>query len=426
MSTESPPKSPAYFKWWVCTLLLFASTINYMDRQALSQTSTRIADYFHLSDFDLGVLESAFNVAFAFGVIVVGWLVDRGNIRVIYPIIVLLWSLAGFATGFATSYVLLLICRFALGLFEAGNIPCGVLTVKRVLTPEERPLGNGMFQSGSAMGAIITPMVVMLCILIVERMGSTDPAIAWRLPFRVVGVVGIIWAAVWLLTVRSHHLRAANTTENSSADTYWRIFANRRFWVALIVVLSINSTWRTFGFWLPRLMKKEKGYSELETNGLSSAFFLAADVGSIVVGIVILRLARGGMRLSLARALCFAGCTGLTATSILTAFFPKGISLVIVLLLLGFGALGVFPIYYAISQEISVKHQGKTTATLSFLNAVYLAGLMALLGLLIDYYGSISHVLAAMGLFPLIGMAALVFLWKDPPRVEVEKRTSGP
>jgi ACS family hexuronate transporter-like MFS transporter len=246
-------------------------------------------------------------------------------------------------------------------------------------------------------------------------MGSTDPAFAWQLPFRVVGVVGIFWAAAWLLTVRSHHLRPVVTTEQSASDTYWAIFRNRRFWVALIVVLSINSTWRSVGFWLPKFLQQEKEYTERATAWLSSSFFLAADLGSIAVGAVILKLARGGMKLSRARAICFAGCTGLTATSLFTAIFPAGPSLVFVLLLLGFGALGVFPIYYAISQEISTRHQGKVTGTLSFLNAIYLAGYLPLQGRLIDLFGSFSAVLGLTGLFPIFGLVALAFFWKDAP-----------
>lgn len=410
MSTATAPPNPA--RWWICVLLLLASTLNYMDRQALSQTAVRVSDYFALDNSEFAQLESAFNIAFALGAIAVGWVVDRGNVRFIYPTIVVLWSAAGFAAGFAQQFWFLLVCRFALGLFEAGNIPCGVLTVKRVLQPEERALGNGMFQSGSALGAIITPMVVLLCLNIVERMESTDPAFAWQLPFRVVGAAGLIWAVVWMLTVKSHHVRPAEAAVQDPGDTYWAIFRNRRFWVALVVVVSINSAWRSFGFWLPKYLQQGKEYGERTTNWLSSGFFLAADLGSILVGLAVLRLARGGMRLSRARLLCYIGCAGLTASSVAMAMLPKGPALVAVLFVLGFGALGLFPIYYAISQEISARHQGRVTGTLSFLNAVYLAGYFSIQGDLIRDYG-FGPVLGAAGLIPLVGLIALAFWWDD-------------
>src|SRR5262249_10180222 len=148
-----------------------------------------------------------------------------------------------------------------------------------------------------------------------------DPARRWQLPFRVVGAVGLVWAALWLLTVKSHHLRPS---EGDVDDNYWAIFRNRRFWVAVAVVVSINSAWRSFGFWLPKYLQQEKGYDETEMAWLSSGFFLSADVGSNVVGAMVLLLARGGMNLSRARLLCYIGCAGLTATSLVVALLPKG------------------------------------------------------------------------------------------------------
>jgi ACS family hexuronate transporter-like MFS transporter len=408
---------PSYFKWWVCVLLLLASTLNYMDRQALSQTGLRIKSYFELSNFQFSNFESAFNIAFALGALSIGYLADRGNIRVIYPVIVILWSIAGFAAGFAESFVFLLICRFALGLFEAGNIPCGVLTVKRVLKPEERALGNGMFQSGTALGAIITPMVVLACVSFAERIASSDAGFAWQLPFRVIGAIGVVWAIAWLLTVKSHHLRAPASVDRRE-DTYWSIFRNRRFWVSLIVVLSINSAWRSFVYWLPTMLQEDKRYTEVEMSALATGFYVAADLGSIAAGAAVLGLFRGGMPLARARLLVYTGCAGLTTLTLLLAVLPRGVSLVTILFLLGFGALGVFPIYFALSQEISVRHQGKVTGTLSFLNAIYLAGYIGVQGFLSDVLGSIALVLCVTGLFPLIGLVALAVGWREAPKVE--------
>jgi MFS transporter, ACS family, aldohexuronate transporter len=412
MSTAAP--SPSRWKWWICVLLLLASALNYMDRQTLSQSAVPVSEHFKLNNEEFGLLDSAFNIAFAIGAISVGFLVDRVSVRWIYPAIVILWSAAGFAAGFAPSYEFLIVCRFALGLFEAGNVPCGVLTVKRVLKQEERALGNGMFQSGSALGAIVTPQVVLACAVVVERMGSSDPALVWQLPFRVVGAAGLVWAVLWLVTVRSHHLAPPVASQPDPGDTYWAIFRKRRFWVALVVVVSINSGWRSLGFWLPKYLQQEKDYDKTEMAWLSSGFFAAADVGSIAVGAVVWRLWRGGMSLSRARLLCYIGCAGLTALSLVLAVLPRGMSLVFVLLLVGFGALGLFPIYYAISQEISARHQGKVTGTLSFLNALYLAAYIFAQGWVADVSGSFAVPLGITGLIPLVGLVALALWWEDP------------
>ena len=112
------------WKWLVCGLLLLATMINYMDRLTLNLMASRIKVAFGLDNRDYAQLESAFGSAFALGAIVMGFLADRWNVRWLYPAAVLLWSLAGFATGLVDGFAALLICRFLLGLSEAGNWPC--------------------------------------------------------------------------------------------------------------------------------------------------------------------------------------------------------------------------------------------------------------------------------------------------------------
>ena len=118
---QQPPVSRTFWTWWVCGLLLCASTINYMDRQTLANVSKRITNEFELSEQQYGYLETAFGLAFATGATVFGLIADRVNVRWLYPIVLLLWSLMGFLTGFVETYLGLLLCRLFLGFFEAGH-----------------------------------------------------------------------------------------------------------------------------------------------------------------------------------------------------------------------------------------------------------------------------------------------------------------
>src|SRR5206468_3609121 len=137
-----------------------------------------------------------------------GSLADRVNVRWLFPACLLGWSLAGFSTGFAADLRGLLLCRFALGLFEAGNWPCALRTTQRIIRPDQRTLGNGILQSGAALGAILTPLIVALCYSdtflrwLAENFPPIAPALQetlttgtgrWRLPFFIIGAAGTAW-----------------------------------------------------------------------------------------------------------------------------------------------------------------------------------------------------------------------------------------
>ena len=422
----APPAGSAR-KWWICVLLLLATTVNYMDRQTLNQTAVRIARYFGLNNAQYGSLESGFNVAFGIGALVFGWVVDRGNVRWIYPAVVVAWSAVGFATGLVDSFALLLVCRFFLGLFEAGNWPCGILTIKRVLKPAERSLGGGMFQSGTALGAIITPLVVLACFrsadpnepirsataaVVGGAAYAADPPspLAWRLPFLMVGGIGLAWAALWLLTVRSRHVAAA-PGDAEAGGSYWDLWRDRKFRVLIVVVVCVNTTWRSFGFWLPKFLQEGRAYGETDMSLFSSLFYVAADAGSLAVGFGTIFLAGRGWRLHSARMLTFAVCSALTCLSVAAVLLPKGPALLVVLLFLAFGGLGLFPTYFALSQEVSSRHQGKVTGTLGAINAGVLAVVFALQGLVIDATGSYAWALGPAGLAPLVALAVVRKYW---------------
>ena len=167
MSSVSPTRSPNW-KWYVCGVLLLATMLNYMDRQTLANTITDISKELGLNNKQYGQLEFGFGMAFATGGILVGFLVDKISVRLMYPLVLIGWSSAGIATAYAQQigelllqagigdsaapgYTGLLVCRIALGLFEAGQWPCALVTSQRLLSAEDRPLGNSLLQSGAAL-----------------------------------------------------------------------------------------------------------------------------------------------------------------------------------------------------------------------------------------------------------------------------------
>lgn len=397
------------WKWCVCLLLLLATMINYMDRQTLSQMADRILTEFALGEKEYGRIESAFALAFALGALLMGWLADRVNVRRLYPLAVLAWSGAGFATGYANGFASLLLCRFLLGLAESGNWPCALRTTQAILPPAERTLGNSLLQSGASLGALLTPY---LALVLVGWTGS------WRPAFFAVGAAGLVWVFLWLSLVRSQDLAltrqplAPTPGANGSLPppAGRRVFL-RRYAVLVVVVVMINTSWHFFRAWLPLFLQRQHHYSEWAAGLFTSAYYLATDLGALSVGFVSLALVRKGMSVHASRMLVFLACCVLTALSVAASVLPAGPGLLALLLLIGFGALGLFPTYYSFSQELSVRHQGKVTGTLGCTCWLALAGVHELVGNLVQQTGSYRWGVALAGLAPLAGFVALLLFW---------------
>ena len=419
------------WRWGVCLLLMLATVINYMDRLALTQMAVRIKDYFQLDNFQYSLLESVFSISFAIGALTTGYLVDRVTVRWVYPLMVLGWSVAGVLTGFANGFWMLLGCRFALGLFEAANWPCGIRTTKAVLRPDERSLGNALFQSGTALGAVITPLVVLALLrsfdpgepqrhAIMSVTGGTYAAVTnapidtWKYPFRVIGSLGVIWIVLWFALVPAAMLRTAGGKESSTPDDVSRfrdIFWDRRFWVLVAVDIAINITWHGYRAWLPLYLQRERGYSEAEMNTFATLYYLVADIGSWTVGGLTLFLSRRGLGVHRSRVAVYTFCSFLTLLSVAVPFLPDGVALEGAMLAIAFGALGFFPTYFALSQDLSAKHQGKVTGTLGACAHFSLAAVYPVEGLIADATHSYAAVLAAVGVVPLLGLFCLIRWW---------------
>src|SRR5262249_589799 len=142
MPDPSHSARPPHWKWVVCVLLLLATMLNYMDRLTLNLLGVRIMGEFGLDERHYRHLDPPF--AFAVGAVVFGWMADRWNVRLLYPLALLAWSAAGFATGMVQGFVGLMLCRSLLGLAEAGNWPCALRTTQHILPPSKRGLGNGI------------------------------------------------------------------------------------------------------------------------------------------------------------------------------------------------------------------------------------------------------------------------------------------
>jgi len=406
--------------WGICGLMLLATMLNYMDRQTLAQQARDIRTQLGLSNEDYGRLEFGFGLAFAVGGIATGYLADRVSLRWFYPAILLAWSTVGFLTGWVHNYRELFLCRVLLGFFEAGQWPCALAASQRLLAPRDRPLGNSILQSGASLGAILTPIVVLLL--------NSGESGEWRRPFWVIGALGVFWVVGWLLAIRPGELAireqalpldpapgaVGEPAEGPSPpNPRARRIAIRRFLAMIVVVIMINFCWQYFRAWMPMMLEEEHGYSRTDTQAFSSAYYLIAGIGCVAVGFLAKWLTGWGLSVHGARMATFAVCVVLTGLGTVAAILPPSWLLLTILLAIGFGSLGQFPTYYAFTQEISTRQMGQVTGVLSFVTWVSWALISIPIGVWIDRTGSYAAVTFLAGIAPLIGLLAILLLWRD-------------
>ncbi|MDY3559409.1 MFS transporter [Gemmata sp. JC673] len=407
-------------------MLLLATFLNYMDRQALAVTLPELKRAYNLQEKRIGLIEGCFGFAFAAGSIVFGLLADRVGPRGLYPVVLAGWSLAGVATAFAGDaravswlegagddpgtgvFRWLLFWRTVLGVFEAGHWPCALITARQVLSRKDRTLGNGILQSGGAVASICIPLYAEL----IERVGGN-----WQVTFWSIGVVGLLWVPLWLLLVPRGSLTVSVEPPDGAgaavAEPADRTGVFRRAFVLGLIVCTITVSWQFLRAWLTLLLDFHE-YSRLDARLATTGYFVSAEIGCLLVGVVVMVLVRGGRSVRAARVVAFAGYTGLTAVAALVPFVGSGALMLIGLMVAGAGILGLHPLYYALSQELPHRHMGVLSGALAAGGWVVSSVFQILIGAQIQATKSYDVGLAIAGLAPVIGLVALLVLWKAP------------
>src|SRR3954471_24107498 len=175
------------YRWVVVTLLFFATTINYLDRQVIGLLKDDLAKAFNWSETDYSNIVMAFSAAYALGLLVFGRLIDRIGTKLGYTLSVIIWSLAAMAHGLARNTFGFGVARTALGLGEAGNFPAAIKTVAEWFPKKDRALATGIFNSGSNIAAIAGPPLI----------AWIYTSYGWREAFVWTGVLGFVWLLFW-------------------------------------------------------------------------------------------------------------------------------------------------------------------------------------------------------------------------------------
>ena len=192
MSIPYTAPKVGHYRWRIIALLFFATTINYIDRQVLGMLKPIITDDIHISEADYGYIVSAFQAAYAIGLLFIGRVIDKFGTRISYAVAIVVWSLAGCFHAAARGPLGFGIARFFLGLGESANFPAAIKATAEWFPVKERALATGIFNAGSNVGAVVSPIIVT-CVTV---------AYGWQAAFIITGALGLVWMVFWLLFYR--------------------------------------------------------------------------------------------------------------------------------------------------------------------------------------------------------------------------------
>jgi ACS family hexuronate transporter-like MFS transporter len=462
--TQGRTVRPGAWAWGICWLMFASTILNYMDRQAIALVGPQVKSQFALDNVGFGWVLATFQLSYAFFQWPAGYLVDRWDVRRAYAGAVFWWSLAGIATAFAPTLGIFMVFRALLGLGESFNWPCALRVTAGILPPADRSLGNGIFNSGASIGAVLTPLIVAP---MAARLG-------WRSPFVVLGTGGLVWVIAWLAFTRGASLaeftpglaRGSNAGLSGRARrgfllvaavaaatalsglhfglpaVWWgiavlmvglpvaalampqewlagadwasslgEVVRRRRFWVVAAVGITINVTWHFLVNWMAFFFQEERRLGLLIGGMVSALPFLAAGVGNLGGGELTRRLARRNLSTAAARKAVMSICLVLVSCAVWVGFARSEAAVIGLLCLTALGTAAYMANFFAFGQDVLPRHTGLVIGYLGGLGNLFAAGFMPLAGKISQGPWGFAPNFVIVGLLPLAGLAVLLACW---------------
>lgn len=298
-----PPQKPTFMRWWVCALLFFATTINYIDRQVLAILAPQLQKEIGWSEIEYGYIVTAFQLSYAVGLLLAGKLIDFLGTKRGYILSIIVWSLAAMSHALARTAMGFGIARLALGIGESGNFPAAIKTIAEWFPRKERALATGIFNSGSNIGAIAAPLLVPVIAL----------NFGWQWAFILTGLLGFIWLFFWIKMVHkpenhpsvnaaeANLIKTDTDFDDEKSASLWEIIRTPKVWAIAIGKFMTDPIWWFFLYWLPKFLNTTYGL-QLDKIGVPLIVaYLIADVGSIGGGWLSSKFLQMGWSLNAAR-----------------------------------------------------------------------------------------------------------------------------
>ena len=281
------------YRWTICSLVFYATTINYLDRQVISLLKTTLEKEFSWTESDYSNIVIAFQFAYAIGMVGAGRIIDKIGTKLGYAITLALWSVASILHAFATGTLSFAVFRAFLGFTEAGNFPAAFKTVAEWFPKKERAFAGGIFNSGTNVGAILAPIVVPWLAI----------NYSWKIAFIATGAIGFLWLILWFIyyEIPSKQKRLSKAefdyihsdlddpSHAVEEDTrpkvsYGQLFGYKQTWAFITGKFLTDGIWWFFLFWLPAFLNSEYGLKGMQVSLPIAFVYTLAGIASIFGG----------------------------------------------------------------------------------------------------------------------------------------------
>ena len=373
-----------HYRWRVIALLFFATTINYIDRQVLGMLKPVITDDIHISEADYGYIVSAFQAAYALGLLFVGRIIDKFGTRISYAVAIVVWSLAGCFHAAARGAMGFGIARFFLGLGESANFPAAIKATAEWFPVKERALATGIFNAGSNIGAVVSPIIVTYVTVVY----------GWQMAFIITGALGIVWMLFWLVFyklpkdaaglskaefdyINQDDRREQEEPATEKQDGWWNLMKKRSSIGICLARFVCDWVWWFFLFWTPDFMEKTYGTNIQQMVLPLIVIYTFSSFGGITGGYISSKL------ISLGRTVSFSRKAGLLVCALLV---------VPVMLIPEINSLWVSIVIISVA---CFAHQGWASNIYTLVSDYYPKANVATMTSLSSFTGSVGGVLAA-------------------------------
>ncbi|NOT73678.1 MAG: MFS transporter [Cyclobacteriaceae bacterium] len=283
---ENKANAIGNYRWTICSLVFFATTINYLDRAVISLLKSPLSVEFNWNDGDYANIEIAFKLAYALGMLGAGRLIDKLGTKIGYLLATFLWSVAAVAHSLVSSTLGFIVVRSALGVTESGNFPAAIKTTAEWFPKRERALATGIFNSGANIGAIVAPLSVPF---IAEAWG-------WKWAFIITGSLGFIWMILWFLVyeVPARHKKlqeaefkyihsdAEEVAEDDGPRVSWfKLLSFKQTWAFVLGKFLTDPIWWFYIFWLPDFLESQYGLKGTEVALPVASVYMLSTFGSV-------------------------------------------------------------------------------------------------------------------------------------------------